>query len=335
MRRRWGIKMKVKISEKLPYNKTVITLFMLALLSAFLSISAAEIFIPFAAGILSALFVFENRRVKPFSISASAVILVVDVVMGILSGSYAPITSLGIIAIAFLMAFCFAGGKSKAETVFYVTVTALAFLLLSFLFVAFEQTGTYTFASAKEFYFELYETLKQTVVDSFTKLTTAEGVQLIDEETAVLLFDSAISSLISVVAVVGFIIAGVSLKVFSAIARRISDTPEYVTSWRFVTSSAVAYFFLVLVLVSFFMSSGTDTLSITVANLYSIFAVVFAYSGFGYLYRIFSAKRGPVFAALILVVGTLVLSSVAITLLSVFGVIFTITYNKQLTGKSD
>ena len=93
--------------------------------------------------------------------------------------------------------------------------------------------------------------------------------------------------------------------------------------------------YLVLVLISFFMSSGTDTLSITVANLYSIFAVVFAYSGFGYLYRILSAKRGPVFAVLILVVGTLVLSSVAITLLSVFGVIFTITYNKQLTGKSD
>ena len=327
--------MKIKLSGKLPYNKTIAALSVLGVLSGFLTVLVGEIFLPLSAGVISALFVFEERKWRPVSIAAGVAVIALDVVTGLLIASPAPTLSVEIISIAVLVAFLFRKGKGKAETAFYVTALSALLLIVTFLFVAFEQTGVYTFASAKEFYSELYSTLKQTTVERFTALSLENGVQVIDEATIAQLFDSVVSSLVAVVAVVAFAVAGITLKVFSAVAKRISDNPDYVLSWRFVASTPVAYFFLGLVVISFFAGGGNDTFAITVNNLYTIFAIVFAYTGFAYLHRALSERRNSVFITLILVFGVLLFSSLAITLLSLYGVILTITYNKRTVGKSD
>ena len=92
---------------------------------------------------------------------------------------------------------------------------------------------------------------------------------------------------------------------------------------------------MALIVISFFSGGGTDNFAVTVNNLYTIFAAVFAYSGFCQLYRALSAKRSPIFVTLLMVMGVLLLSSLALTLLSVYGVIFTIAFNKQRMGTSD
>lgn len=329
--------MNNRLSKKIPYNKAIAALAVIATLSGVLTVFVGEILLPVAAAVLSSLMLFERGPKKPISISISSLVFLVDMVLGIFIRSYAPLASIEIVLIAFLVFHLYKKRVGKAETAFYVSAAAALMLALSLVFLAFEQTGVYTIASVYEYYSGVYASLEKAVVDqlvAFTVTTSGGAVESVfTPESAKALFEEIMSSLVSCGILVSFLIAGVTLKIFTAVVSRCAEDRSFVVSWRFVASNTVAYFYVALVFISFFAGGGTDTFSLTVANLQTVFMFVFAYSGFGHLFRALSAKRSPFFAFVLLVIGILLLSSLALTLLSIYGVISTITYNKSKNVK--
>jgi hypothetical protein len=81
------------------------------------------------------------------------------------------------------------------------------------------------------------------------------------------------------------------------------------------------------------MSNGV--LGIAVGNLYNIFMVVYAYVGFNYAVAVLSIKFKPTTSIIILLVITLLAMSMALGLLAMFGVLFTIRKNRELSFKEE
>ena len=120
---------------------------------------------------------------------------------------------------------------------------------------------------------------------------------------------------------------GFTMKIFTAISARLAEDNRHVLCWRFSTTNIFAYFYVALVFISMFTSSGTGVFALTVANLYNIFMIIYAYIGFNFALASLSVKMKPVVAFLLIIVAVSLLASFAVSLLSMLGVFFTLRNN--------
>ena len=78
-----------------------------------------------------------------------------------------------------------------------------------------------------------------------------------------------------------------------------------------------------------FISSIDSALAIAAFNLYYIFMVIYAYIGFNVLLEILKRRYSTIVSILMLAFALLIFSSLAIQLIAVVGVIFTIRKNNE------
>ncbi len=322
-----------KLRENLPYTKTIVYIAVLAALSGVLTSLVGELLLPFAAAFYAALLLFEKNTKKTLSVFIGVAIVVANVAIGIAMKSYIPILSIEIVLVAFAIFYMYSKGFGKGECVFIVTAIITVMLVLSLIFSAFYAQGEYTWEAVNSFYSEFYENAKLDFIEQLTDITAAlpDGTaeMIFSTEEAGNMFDSIVSALISFLIIIGFFIAGITFKIFSLIVRTCADKQDAIKAWSFSTSNVVAYFYIALILLSFFVGAGTDVIAVTVSNLYNVFMFVYAYIGFKYAHAVFSAKKNPVFVFIILIIAVLLMSSFAITLLSMFGVFYTFGSNKS------
>lgn len=300
----------------------------LALIFGAVSAILGELFVALAIAPLAALFVFERKEKRILSYIVSILLVAVNFLIA------GPLSVIGveIVIVALIIAVAYARGMSKAECVLALTVVVSIMITLSLVFAAINETKVYTIESVISFYQNGFEAMKQEFVTQISEVTSSMGdgteMLIYTAEDAAALFDRFANMLISVLVIISFALTGVILKVFSALMLRVSDEPDHIVSWRFVTSNIFAYFYLALFALYMFVAADTSVLAISIVNLYNVFMYVYAYFGFGYALGLISRGRSRGFGTVMLLLGCVMFSAVAFQILSLLGVFHTVTYNK-------
>jgi len=319
--------MKSDLRKDLNYKKVLLGLVLFSILFGALSVFIGELFIPMYVGVLGAVMLFEKGKFKPLSIACVLSVLGVSV----LTFSYTPVIALLAPTVAFLIAFFYKTDRSKGECAGYSVVIFTLMLVLSLALLAMIETKEFSLSAVKEYYLRLYDSLGNYIQKAFDQMLEgipegSEGVAA-TEEYATLLLTTFVNSLPSLIVICAFLIVGASMKVFGFVVSRFTARPTALYRWRFSTSSPFVYFYLALFVLSIF-AGGVDVFGIAVLNLYNVFTAVYAYIGFNFLRALLMMKKSAFFSTFILILSVVLLSSIALTVLAMFGVYFTIAKNK-------
>lgn len=321
--------MSTELNKKITYYQAIIPLFVLSVLTGVASAFLGEVMLPFCAAFYAAVVLYEKKNIthRIFSAAAPVAIIIINVAMG----NYIPVVAVEAAVVGLAIAFTYAKGMKKSESVFIVTAIITVMTLLSLMLASMVAKGSFSFDAVTLYYTELYESLKDRFVSYFIEAFQAigDGAEIVLSTAEITqLFDRVVDMLISVLFLVAFTISGATFKIFTVIIYKCSDKPEEVMRWRFMTTSIFAYTAVAFMLLSTFLSSGTDVFSIAVCNLSNIFTFIFAYLGFNYVTALLSARRGGGISFILLVVVILMLASFALQLLAVLGIVLTVQHNK-------
>ena len=327
--------MNIELRKNLPYYKAIISLSVLTLISGILVAFLGELMLPIAAACYAALLLYESRdkSKRLFSLITPVAVIVANILLG----SYIPVIAVEIVLIALVIFFTFSRGIQKNEAVFAVTAIVVIMTIVGFIVSPMIAAGSYTWETVTAFYAELYETLKSAFIDyieNMIKTLSSTAISYTTEEIA-LIFDSAVSMLVSVIFIVAFLISGVTFKLFSYVMYKSSDKPEEVLKWRFTTSSIFAYAAMAVIILAALVRVESDMLYITLQNLSNIFMAIYAYIGFNFVNAIISSRWHGRFSFLLLLMIILFFANIVIQLLAVVGIFFTINQNKILKFSGD
>ncbi len=306
----------------------------LAVLCGVLCSLFGEVFLAPTAALLAALFLFENGNKRIFSFIMPALIIIINVFIG---GLYS-VLGIAPLVLAIIIYFMYAKGRDKGECVVALTATASLLILISLYFAAVNMTESFDFEAVTGFYLEMYEGLKTDFIRQMSELSSINpSLQepIFSDEELTLLFDSMARQLISMLVIISFVISGIALKLFCALIYRFEKEPHVVVGWRFRVTNVFAYFYAVLLFLNLFIGAGYGVTELIIINLYNIFMVVFAYFGFTVASAFLARGRGRGFATAILVFGIVLLSALALQILSVIGLIFTVMDNKRNAVKRE
>lgn len=287
-----------------------------------------EIVLPVFAAFYAVLILADTSYKKIISLALGAVSLAATVSLYLLGfGTLSlPFACLG----GALIALLFGRGASKGELAFYLTAAFTLMLVVSLYLMFAAAAGDYSLNAVVEFVNGWYTQLRSEFVGQIMESLSAASSEIfvgMDEITLTESFDSVFDMALSVVVLLAFLLAGISLKIFSALMYRIAKEPSVVVFWRFSTSNIVAYFYCALFVLSFF-AGGDGVYAITVSNLFNVFLAVYAYIGFNFALSIVSGKLGYTLSVIILIAGILFLGVIGLEILSALGVIFTHISNK-------
>lgn len=318
-----------ELKNNLPYGRTVFALGIFSLLFGVLVAFVGMLFAPIYTGVLASFWLYEK---KSKGILAPAVAITV-IIISVLIGNVIPAIEVFSAISALLIAFAFSKNISKGECAGYLTALFALMLIVSFIGLACLQMNDFSLDAIKSYSESIYNDfcaglLKQ-LEDMKANLPIESQSALPNEESVLLLIDGVINALPSMAVIFAFLLAGVSLKVFGAVASRMNDVPLRVFEWRFATSSVFAWFYVVLIFLSM-IAGAADVFGITVINVYNVFMIVYAYIGFNFVRTMLAMRRSSGFATLALIAVILIASGFAVTLLSYIGVYFTIARNKAL-----
>ena len=345
--------MKQNIKDTIGYSKTLVIISLLAVVFSALGALFGELLSAVSAGLLAAIFVFENKGKRIFSIACSALAVVIPFAVG----GWVSVIGVETVVLALTVYVCLVRGYKKTTCSGVITVEVIFFALLSLYLLGVKATGELSFNSIFEYYISVYEQIRSDFLSSMTE-TFAElekiyssqieagQVALPTEAETAAVFDSLLDALVSAVVIFGFLVSGITLKVYSAVALAITDKPLSVVTWRFNTSNLFAIFYGVLYLVSIFMSSADGTVSLVIVNLHSIFLAVYSYVGFRTIYSSLRMKYSALVCWSFIIVGSILLLSMfgsmfvfIFDVLSIFGIMMTISSNRLLAdatgGKND
>ena len=239
--------MRLIVKESLNKTKLTVVLSILAAAFGMLSVLVGDIFVGFAAASLAVLLLTNSIRHIP---AASVGVLVI--VLDLLINGFTSFVGVEMVCIALIIAYLFSRGEKKCFISAIITVLVTLLVLLSFCLLAMKSEGSYTFEAVTSFYTALYESTKADFVSAMMKMidtlpdSYSQMVAEITETEISLVFDSLVSGLISVFVIYGFLISGIALKSFAAIASAISDNSREISEWRFSTSNVFCYFYIVL-----------------------------------------------------------------------------------------
>jgi hypothetical protein len=294
--------------------------------------------IPVISAILAALFTFENSHKRFLSYFVSLVLVVLNIAALVFVDGYCSFFGFFAVLFAAIIYISFTHGVSKADCVFALTAAGSILVALTFVYFAMTFTNNYTLSAVADFVALFREAFVRFMDESVNSVIAAmpESKEQLSAliSNAGTVFDSFKMTSPSFAVMVGFVLCGVALKIYSFLVFKMSDLGHSVFDWKFKTSKIFAYFYVVLSLVSIFTLSASSIFSVAVTNLYNIFTVVYAYFGFNLAVNLLSARRSKGFAFILLIIAILALSSFAIEILSLMGVFYCITDNKRQGDKA-
>ncbi len=329
--------MNTELRNRLPYMRAIISLSVITLLSGAAIAFFGDLMLPISAAFYAALLIYErkDKTKRLFSIFTPIIIVGINVALG----NYIPVVAVEMILVAFAIFFTYTRGMQKSEAVFAVTVIIAAMTLLSLIIVSMLEMGSFSFDAVVEYYNNLYASAKEAFVSSVTDWVSsvpgADASGILTTSQIIELFDSVIDVLASMLFLVAFFLAGATFKIFSLVVFRCTEKPDDIVRWRFMTSNVFAYAAAAFIIVSAFFSSGADIFSIAMYNISNIFIFIYAYLGFNYTHALLSARRRGGFSFIILVVLIFILASLALQILAVLGIFFTISHNKFIKHSSN
>ncbi len=306
---------------------SIVALSFLCLLSAIGCMLLGYIFLPVAAGIYAALILAEKKK----RIVVSYIIPIVTLVANFFLNGVYSIEGGAYAAIGVLIYLLYQKSKSKGESAFWLTLVVILMMIISASLIALEQMADLNFSSIYSFYSDLYITQKEKFLDFALAISTKNENNIVvypyNASVAEALFIDAVKLLFPILICFSFLIVGVSLKIFSKQAAHHVDERNKVSEWDFRPSSIVAYFYLIVFLISCFVTEGIFAESVMWINL--VFSLVFAYMGIKFFRYLFSQTRAGAFAIIITIAVVFLMPSLAFNLLTFLGVFFTISSNNR------
>ena len=320
--------MNYTFNDRINRKKLMLAFTLMTAAAGVLSVFFGEILFPVIAATYAMLLMADTtkNRIRSLLVGIAVTIASVALVFFDVYAFSLPFAAIAAILIVWLLK----RGVSKGEIAVYVTLTVLALTALTLYVTLAKEAGSFAISAVLEYataqYYELRTEFASVMIESLGS-AAPELSEYIDEQIVNEAFDAVFSLTPAIAVVSAFFITGLSFKLFSYFAFRFASEPERVVFWRFGTSSIVAYFYVLLFVLSFF--AGIDgVFAITVNNLFYIFLPVFAYIGFNFALSLMSRRIGFGVSLLIIVASILLLGILTLELLSIFGVIFTHISNK-------
>ncbi len=305
--------------------------FVMSLLFVSASAVLGEILMPFASAFFAVLLFVENKN-HIFSLICVFAAVALTVIM------FNPISIWSTVAVivGFAIYFMYKFKNSKCDTSILLIIIVSLAIALSFVLTAVAFTGEYTFESVIDFYKGLYAEIKVEFVkktkDIYEKLAESSGV-VISEDTVIYALDAFVKTIPSVIMTISFFMIGISLKVYTSVLKRFTETTDRIHTWSFSIPSVYGYFYLILYILAIFLTDS-GMISLAVANLTGILSFMFAYMGLKFAYNKICKRAKKVLAIALLILGIMLLGTLAVNLLSIFGVFCTISDSKR-GGMSD
>lgn len=320
--------MQLKLKRSALYNRTIAKLSVLLILSCFGCMLFGYLFMPFASALYAALLIYEEKK-KIFSVALPILLLIVNF---LINGLYS-LECVSYALVGLVIFFCIKRRLSKGETAFWVILLTVLCFVSSALFIAFGKEWGVGANAIKGFYQNLYGVLKDAALDFLTSLTTLDEKGLLvfayNAIEAEAFIRETVLLLIPMAFILAFLSAGVTFKFFASVVEKNSGEECGIHFWKFKTSNLIAYFYIIIAILSIFAINDGTVFTYAITTLNTIFAPVFAYIG-AYVIYLFLIARGktPIFSILILSLGILVLSFFSVQILSFLGVYFNIKSNK-------
>ncbi|MBO5906799.1 MAG: hypothetical protein J6Q85_01415 [Clostridia bacterium] len=320
------------LKENLNSTKTLAILSVLSLVFGVLSIFVSELLVSLSSALFAAVIVFENQTKRFFSIATASVLFVINIAVFFFVGLLS-LCALETVLLACIIAAAVKLGFRKSTTSALLTLAFTLLVGLTLLVYPMLLNMSFTLETAKEFYASMLESVRADFVDGVENMLasmsypTEEYADLFTTEDIGMAFDSLVNSLVSIFVIIGFFVSGIALKAFCAVANAVGVSADS-AKWRFETTSLFAYFYMALFLFSSFIMLDSDALSLTVLNLADIFMFVYAYVGCRVLFNLIRTKKSLTFTVIVFVLGFVLLSSMAIQVLSLIGASSTVFKNK-------
>ena len=314
--------MKLTLANRLNSVKVFIILTALSVLIgagvAFLG-QLGVLILPVLTACLAVMMIFAEGKKHLFAICASVALVILELVFN----SIYSFTCLTALILALVIALAVKRGWQKSELAATLTVIlSLVFVAYAFL-SAFYELKSFDVEAARELLANMFTQVREEMHKLLTTYTVpgADGnnSHLFTEENIAAILDLYMSVLISVVVITAFALVGITLKLFSAIAVRITEDNTELLGWRFRTSAVFAVFYLILSIVAVFVT-GSSTAATVILNLYVLYTAVYAYLGFGAL-RVWLSRRfgNSPFVTVLVIFAIICFISYAMTLLALFG----------------
>ena len=326
--------MQLVLNDKQSYPK-IISLF--AILTAVFALGSSVfgyILLPFAASFYAGLLVYEDKKRRILSFLVPVAVFIINF---FIAGTIYSLEAVGYVLLGLIIFIAVKLNLSKAETAFWMSLCTVALLAVSLIFIPL----SLGLDSVIGFYQELLLRFENFFTE-YIIAATAEAEDGIlnfyyNQYEASAIFKELILLSVAVFPIVAFLISGVALKLFSAIARKNSPEDSGILEWRFSTPNTVVYFYIIVMILAFMSAEDNGAFALVIAILNAIFTVVYAYSGASFVVGFFVMRgRSSIFGMLILILAMIVFSSFALHFLAIFGAYLTLTLNKlkKNTGKS-
>jgi hypothetical protein len=212
----------------------------------------------------------------------------------------------------------------------YLTVVIAISILISFYVSAARSCGTFDLKIVAEYFSGMYTDLKSSLVASISSIrgSAIDGshAPIMSEQQAREMIDQYSKHAVTYISVFAFLLAGISLKVFNYSVLRISRHGILKTFVCFFPKSWVAYLYVVLSIISVFISLN-GVFAIGIVTVSEILMFVFAYLGIRYILTIARASERRGFLMSVLIFGFIFMTSVAVRVTSYFGAWIVVSTN--------
>ena len=298
--------------------------------SALLSVIVSDIFLPICAALFAAFMLFDQTKKKWLSLAILASVFVAFAFFDLAFLLFAAI----ICACAFVLFFGYKKGLNKAELSLYLSVLFIICILGALYLLGAGQILDYQPVAVFNYYKSMIDSFREQFISELTASLLMQEELAMDPseltEMIEVLFVSITNLLIALIAIIGFFYAGIQIKVFTHITRRLESAPRPRRSWHFGLSNIFAYFYVCVFLLSTFFGAMDSIFSIALMNLYYIFLAVFAYVGFNYAFAMASRSRSRRISQIFLIFAIVMMNVLAAQILSLVGVFVTTMHNKFL-----
>lgn len=325
--------MKNELKSNLTYNKTMLVLSALCIISGFASLFLGEFIIPIASASLAAIICFEDKSKRLYSCVSALSLLLINVIAIFLKFQLISFWSLIAIIIAVVISHAYLNSSNKAQSAFLLTAISAALLVVPLILSAMTASGEFTFESAISFYEDIFSQMRKEFILYVNQLgdeiELSAGADTFDTQYFIDIYDYQVSMIISYVVIAAFVLVGLTFKCFDIIIKRCVNDDSHILSWRFTTDNIFAYFYLILAVVSLFMPTPDSILAVTVVNLYNIFMFIYFYVGYMLARDFFSRGRQPLFSRILFVLVVITFLTYAIEILALIGAFATIKTNND------
>ena len=278
-----------------------------------------ELLLPLASAFLAALLLFENPKKRFMSYACP----IASIICSVLIKGLIALISIEYVILALIIAYCYKKSLSKAETSIYITFAVAIFVFISLYLSAAVAIESFSLIAVKEHYFAIFLKLKEYIVESLSAMTIASGdgemQSLMSVEESEVYFATLINSFIALVAIFAFLIAGVALKIYSALVLKYAKHGILKTFAHFLPSNICAYSYIAST-VLYALSDGKSKFALVLLNVNTILMAVFLYMGIKYILMVRKATPKRSAITVIIIVGLISFPTVLPSVISYLGI---------------